>query len=511
MRLSINFIDILIPKELRQNRDLLFKLRLFVLILMVCFISVTIPLIISLTGIKEFHPFLGIEYSYILIPFLILWVKKSFSLAVNIHFTGVLIGCFIPITHTGGISSPIAIWVCLVPIFALFYIGFESALFWMVSLIFLVLIIYQIDNLGLINQISQIEYQNIDYAYNLVAFLVFLTLGIYIFWSAQKRLTEEVQKQTQALEEQNSLLERKTYELNMARQALINSNETLALQNDRISKAKEDLVQSNLLLEKQNHTLITTKSALIDSNAALNRYAHTVSHDLKEPLRSISSFSELLYQHYGKQGLIDSTREDFFKFVLDGTKNMDRLIKEMLHFSALSEKGESHFKNVDLNQVVQIAQHNLSKQIEDAGVEIQVEKLPEIFGLFIPLTQIFQNLISNAIKFRKEEIEPHIKIYTEEQVGKWIISVEDNGIGIAPENHKKIFQEFEKLHDANNFKGQGIGLSSCKKFVQKHGGRISVKSTPNEGTTFSFIIPKKKEESMVKPGPVKQQYKMLID
>lgn len=512
MKLSLNFVDVLIPKELKQEEDLLFKIRLFVLILLVCFITVTIPVIISLLGIKQFHPHLGIEYLNVTLPFCVLWIAKNHFPAINLLFLSSIVVTIHSVLITGGISSPIIIWMCLIPIFALYFLGIESALYWMVFLIFMIVIIFQFDSLGLTLVSGTIEYSNSDHLYNIIAFIVFLTLGIYLFWSAQKRLIEKIQSQKQALEEKNHLLEKKTNELNMARQSLVNYNDTLALQNDKLSKAKEKLVQSNLLLEKQNHSLTTTKSALIDSNEALNRYAHTVSHDLKEPLRSISSFSNILYEYYDKQGLVDSARSDFFNFVLDGTKNMNRLIREMLQFSEISKEGESNFKNIDLNQVVQIAQNNLNKQIKETGTEINVEPLPEIFGLFIPMTQIFQNLITNAIKFRKKDAESCINIRVEAQANKWIISVEDNGIGIAKENQQKVFQEFEKLHEKTDYKGQGIGLSTCKKFVQKHGGRIWLQSTPNEGTTFYFSIPKKKEVAMADPNhsSLKQKQEVVL-
>ncbi|VTU27039.1 Phytochrome-like protein cph1 [Variovorax sp. PBS-H4] len=226
---------------------------------------------------------------------------------------------------------------------------------------------------------------------------------------------------------------------------------------------------------------------LTRSNDELRQFAHVTSHDLFEPLRMMSSYSELLRRRYGDR--LDSDAQDFIGFIASGADRMKRLIDDLLLYSRV-ERSAVPLKQLRLDGVLDDALANLAHAIERSGAVVERGPLPEVMGEPSGLTQVFQNLIGNAIKFTARGTRPRIYVSASEDEANWIVSVSDNGIGIAPEYFERIFVVFQRLHAQDVYEGTGIGLTICKKVVERHGGRIVVDSAPGQGTTFSVHIPK---------------------
>ncbi|WP_068431401.1 PAS domain-containing protein [Magnetospirillum sp. XM-1] len=224
------------------------------------------------------------------------------------------------------------------------------------------------------------------------------------------------------------------------------------------------------------------------SNTELEQFAYVASHDLREPLRMVSSYVDLLARRYGDK-LGDDARE-FIAFAKDGASRMDRLILDLLEYSRIGRITRPMLP-VALGPVVERALRALAPKIEESGAEIATppEVLPTVLGDGEELMRLFQNLIGNAIKYRSPERAPVISIEAENTGKEWIITVVDNGIGIEPKYYDRVFLIFQRLHRRGEFEGTGIGLAVCKKIVEHHGGRIWVTSTPGEGTRFSVTLP----------------------
>ena len=228
------------------------------------------------------------------------------------------------------------------------------------------------------------------------------------------------------------------------------------------------------------------------SNEELQQFAYVASHDLQEPLRAIAGYCSLLQQFHSEQ-LTDEGRQ-FIRFAVDGAKRMQALINSLLDFSRVRTHGKS-FEPIDLNEIARSATENLSAQIRESHAAVHVTNLPTVNGDSSQLTQLFQNLMSNAIKFQQENVEPKIVIHAESLEEEWVISINDNGIGIEPRFYDRIFTVFQRLHTREEYSGTGIGLAICKKVVERHRGRIWLESEHEVGSTFYFAIPKKLHES----------------
>jgi PAS domain S-box-containing protein len=234
---------------------------------------------------------------------------------------------------------------------------------------------------------------------------------------------------------------------------------------------------------------------LVRSNAELEQFAYVASHDLKEPLRMISGFLELLSVRY--EGKIDSEADEFIRFAIDGAKRMNWLIEDLLQFSRI---GRTAWKPelASIEDAYQEAIRNLAVPIRDSGANITRGALPTLVIDRIQLTTLLQNLIGNAIKFHSDA-PPRIEVQAKNEDGMWVFSVKDNGIGFPQEYSEKIFMMFERLHSKERYPGTGIGLAICKKIVERHGGRIWAESRGGQGSTFYFSIPE--TSANLAPGP----------
>jgi len=224
--------------------------------------------------------------------------------------------------------------------------------------------------------------------------------------------------------------------------------------------------------------------ALERSNRELEQFAYITSHDLKEPLRMISSFTKLLENRYKDH--IDIATDNYIQFIVEGTERMQKLLDDLLAYSRINN--EVKYEPVVLSQVVNESIHNLNVAIAENNAQITVDPLPKVIANRTQMIQLFQNLIANAIKFQSENT-PKIHISSEKKLDKYYISVEDNGIGIDTKNIQRIFKVFQRLHTIDEYDGTGIGLSIIKKIVEHHRGSVWVKSKLGEGSTFYFSLP----------------------
>ncbi|MEW6333824.1 MAG: ATP-binding protein [Thermodesulfobacteriota bacterium] len=222
------------------------------------------------------------------------------------------------------------------------------------------------------------------------------------------------------------------------------------------------------------------------SNRDLEQFAYVASHDLQEPLRMVSSYTELLARHY--EGRLDEKARKFIDYARDGAVRMQALINDLLMYSRIGTRGRPP-EAVDTHALLGEAHRNLAAQIEENRAIITNDGLPTVRADASQLVQVFQNLISNAIKYQGEGA-PHIHVAAREDGQEWVFSVRDNGIGIEKQYAERVFVIFQRLHTRQEYPGTGIGLALCKRIVERHGGRIWFASEPGSGTTFFFTIPK---------------------
>jgi len=230
---------------------------------------------------------------------------------------------------------------------------------------------------------------------------------------------------------------------------------------------------------------------LTRSNQELEQFAYVTSHDLSEPLRMVASYTQLLSRRYADK--FDDDGREFIKYAVDGAQRMKQLIDDLLMYSRAG-RSKVPMRHIRLDRTLDDALANLANAIERNGATIERGPLPELVCEKAGLTQVFQNLVGNAIKFRGDAA-PVVRISAVEDEHFWTISVADNGIGIAPEYFQRIFIIFQRLHARTKYEGTGIGLSICKKIVERHGGQITVTSEPGQGTTFSFTLSRSLTES----------------
>lgn len=243
-------------------------------------------------------------------------------------------------------------------------------------------------------------------------------------------------------------------------------------------------------LDKQSILLKQTQDNLRRSNTELEEFAYITSHDLKQPLRTVNSFANLLKNHLDRQDILDGETAQMLQFIIAGSSKMNLMITDLLAFAKLKKEVDITFTKVSLAKLFNSVLFDLKDQVDTSGVLITLGRLPELQVIPVKMNQLFQNLISNAIKFRKKARQLTIKIEAKETDTHWEFLIKDNGIGIKKEHQEKIFAPFKKLHNSAEFEGSGIGLATCMHIVKLHKGRIWAASVFGEGTTFYFTIAK---------------------
>ncbi|WP_226006066.1 ATP-binding protein [Natrinema salinisoli] len=225
------------------------------------------------------------------------------------------------------------------------------------------------------------------------------------------------------------------------------------------------------------------------SNERLEQFAYAASHDLQEPLRMVTSYLQLLESRYGD--CFGEDGEAFLEFAVDGAERMRAMIDALLEYSRVESRGDP-FEPVDLNAAFDDALADLQLTVDESDAEITTGELPEVAGDTSQLRQVFQNLLSNAITYSGDD-PPRVRVSAEQQGDEWVLSVRDEGIGIDPADHDRVFTVFNRLHSREEYEGTGIGLALCRRIVERHGGDIWIDSAPGDGATVSFTVPAESE------------------
>jgi len=247
----------------------------------------------------------------------------------------------------------------------------------------------------------------------------------------------------------------------------------------KIARDITERVQAEEALREAN-------AALIRANADLEQFAYSASHDLREPLRMVASYSELLKRRFGSE--LDETGELYIRYVVEGAHRMEKLLKDLLTYIRISKERAEPAEEADANYALEQALANLQAAITASSACITHTALPKVHIQSFQLEQVFQNLIGNAIRYRREET-PEIHVAAELRGQEWVFSVKDNGIGISPKYKDRIFGMFKRLHTSSDYPGTGMGLAICQRIVERAGGRIWVESEVGKGSTFFFTIP----------------------
>ncbi len=260
-----------------------------------------------------------------------------------------------------------------------------------------------------------------------------------------------------------------------------------------VSEAYEQAEQDRALMERSleitSQELLQRNQDLARSNTELQQFAYVASHDLQEPLRMVASFIQLLAKRY--QGRLDAQADEFIAYASDGATRMQRLINDLLAYSRL-ETRRRPYEPTPIADMLELSLMNLRVAIAESEAVVSHDPLPTVMADQDQLTQLFQNLVGNAIKFHGPEA-PRIHVSAEASAHAWTLAVRDNGIGLESQYAQRIFVIFQRLHTAAQYPGPGIGLAICKKIVERHGGRIWVESTPGAGACFKFTMPRAQE------------------
>ena len=252
----------------------------------------------------------------------------------------------------------------------------------------------------------------------------------------------------------------------------------------RVRQRTAELERANEALLEREAMLLRQTEELARSNTDLEQFAYVASHDLREPLRMIAIYTELLARRY--RGSLDAEADGFIRTVLDGVQRMEALIRDLLTYSATIHSEPLPRERFSAAEAVEAALKPLEPGIRESGARIETGPLPEVAGDRVQFARVFQNLLSNALKYRSGA-PPRIRIRADREDETWTFSVEDNGIGIPEAYHETIFSPFKRLH-GREYQGSGVGLAICRRVVERHGGRIWVESSPGKGSTFRFTV-----------------------
>ena len=257
---------------------------------------------------------------------------------------------------------------------------------------------------------------------------------------------------------------------------------------NEMTMLNNELVNTQRTLVKQNAEILRLNKQLQLTNANLEQFTYVISHDLKEPLRMITSFMGLIKNKHGYA--LNEKGQVYLNFAIDGGKRLQEMIDDVLELSRVGRENVEK-RTADLNEIVRIVKENIVNLIEDAKAEIIFKPTLPILPVFkSDIIRLFQNLLSNAIKFRIKDKHPIIYISAEEKDNNWLFCIEDNSMGIEESNLIKIFEVFARINPRESFEGSGIGLAVCKKVVEQHGGTIWVESEIGKGSNFYFTISK---------------------
>lgn len=349
---------------------------------------------------------------------------------------------------TGGLYSDNLLWIMATPLTAVLFANPRSGMVWLGMLVAATFFLYYLDiqNPGYYRQ----QTESLDGLYYLITYLglFIMLIGIVLIFATGESMI------IRALDEK-----------------------------------QKELTKQKAELSRQTQALIEAEEKLKSINKELEQFAYSASHDLKEPLRMIGSYVTLIKRKLGSD--IDTNINEYMGFVTDGVSRMEKMLNDLLQYSRLGRNNEQ-LRDQDLNDTLLVVMRNLMAAMEGTDTAIYSNQLPVIRSSSVEMIQLFQNLISNSIKFRKTDRSPVIGITYKEDADSHRFMFMDNGIGIPEKSKQSVFNIFERLHSIQEYEGSGIGLATCKKIVNNMGGNIWVEPEKKDGTTFVFIIPKAK-------------------
>jgi signal transduction histidine kinase len=439
----LRLIDYFIKQDLKHPPYVYFKARSLVA-LHILLIVFSVFVMIVTTVFRLNNDVLLFPSTVIIVGLVFYFkVKGNFVISANLLCAVIFTAFSTSTFSSGGLFSDNCIWLISVPLLALLFGEKKSGVFWLALCIFFLFYLFQSYHLG--------EGEPKKFEPNPVYYLL-----SYSFLFGMIYLIAQVFKSEQY------------YVVN----SLLNQNELLEQKNNEI--------------EVQNQTILEAQHKLKLTNAELEQFAYVASHDLKEPLRMITMYTQMMHRRLKPH--IEGDTQEFMDFITDGTRRMQHLLDDLLDYSRLGKKGNTNV--VDLNDVLLVVQQNLKIQISNNEAEIEICTLPKINAVFSEITQLFQNLISNALKFRNPDVSPLLKIAIKTlDKQRFVIEISDNGIGMEQDLTHKIFNLFERLHNRNDYEGTGIGLATCKKVMEHLGGNITVQSKLGVGSSFFLEFP----------------------
>lgn len=423
------------------------KARLFIYItFLLIFFSSLYGVLAEFTGYSKDVPYITAGIFLALLSLLLFRKYGNFKLSGNL--LAIIYAAFVgeTIFRTGGLYSDNLLWLMVCPLLAMLFSGKYSGVFWLTGLCGFTYYLYAIEPGG--ETVFRDELVGFNHQYYFISFsTLFITVSAIVlaFVVGADDLIEE-------LRTRRDICQQRTIEVTLKAEALQE-----------------------------------TEQKLREKNSELEQFAYAASHDLKEPLRMIGAYSSLLKKRLN--GQLDESSQEFFGFVTDGASRMDKMLNDLLEYARLGNECDVN-EHVDLNAVLDKAKCNLASKIEWTGAVIKSGKLPLLRCSETQMIRLFQNLIGNAIKFRRKDTTPTIEIEYELIDGHThTFHIKDNGIGIAQEHRERIFNVFEKLHARTEYDGTGIGLASCKKIVTNLGGDISIVGEEEQGAVFKIEIP----------------------
>jgi len=304
---------------------------------------------------------------------------------------------------------------------------------------------------------------------SLISSLTVVTVCAYLF----QHYNDEVQYRRRAMLQQNQILKEKSEQINSKNLALTNANFQIEAVNQNLQKE---------IAEKQR-----IEEKLREVNSDLGQFAAMASHDLKEPLRTINSFCGLLER--SMKGNENKSASEYLYYISDASKRMTGMLEDLISYTQVGRDSAISLKSVDLDSVLVVAKNNLQIAVSEKQATIESAKLPVVLGEFTHFLQLFQNIISNGIKFQRKGIRPVVRITCEVLETECLICISDNGIGIPQEYQQTIFEPFTRLHTRDKFEGSGIGLATCRKIVERYNGKIWISSVVGQGTDFFIRLP----------------------
>lgn len=439
-----------IPNHLKDDSYILWKSRLLVAIHVFLFlITFSLEMVIVLVFPEENLPPLRTALVILIGLAAIFRHWGNFILSGNLFAFFLSLVLVRTIFQTGGIYSDNLLWMISAPLLALLFANRLSGLLWLVVLLVFTVYLFYLDiqNPGFYRK--QIE--GFDESYYLVSYggLFIMVVGIILVFATGQEMI------IKALHEK-----------------------------------QEELSQQKAELARQTQFLMEAEQKLIASNQELEQFAYAASHDLKEPLRMIGSYVNLIKRKLNPH--LDGPTKEYMDFVTDGVSRMENLLNDLLEYSRLGRRHDQ-IKVVDLNEIMLVVINNLMAGMKENQAAIYTNQLPSVNASSTEMMQLFQNLISNSIKFRRKDVPPVVEIFHEKRKDAYIFHFHDNGIGIPPEHHQSVFNLFERLHTRHEYEGTGIGLATCKKIISNLGGKIWVEPEVGEGTTFTFTIPRERK------------------